>query len=237
MSSSEPIVFDEERAKSYDDRFAKLAPMRDALHFLTQLVTRSQRDDARVLCVGAGTGAELIALARAFPAWRFTAVEPAPAMLDVCRQRCEAEGISSRCTLHEGYLDSLSATDPFDVATCMLVSHFLTDRKERHALFRGIASRLREGGMLVSADLSFDPDAEKQTSLLAMWTTMLQFTGMDEADTNQYREALERDVAPLPPKDVEAIIESAGFGPAVPFFQTLLIRAWYAQRSATKQSA
>jgi len=45
--------------------------------------------DSRVLIVGAGTGAELINLANYFPLWNFTVVEPASAMLDVCRQRAE----------------------------------------------------------------------------------------------------------------------------------------------------
>jgi tRNA (cmo5U34)-methyltransferase len=35
------IVFDQERASSYDKQFAKLAPMRDALHFLIRMVFSS----------------------------------------------------------------------------------------------------------------------------------------------------------------------------------------------------
>ena len=112
MSNRETLIpFDKEHAAVYDQRFAKLAPMKDALHLLIQLVFSELPAAARVLCVGAGTGAELIYLAQVFPQWQFTAVEPAAAMLDICRQRAEACGITARCTFHEGYIDSLPVSD------------------------------------------------------------------------------------------------------------------------------
>jgi tRNA (cmo5U34)-methyltransferase len=60
-------MFDESHAAAYDERFAKLAPMQDALHLVTQLALAELPADARVLCVGAGTGAELVHLAGALP--------------------------------------------------------------------------------------------------------------------------------------------------------------------------
>ena len=94
------IVFDQERASSYDKRFAKLAPLNDALYLLIRLVLSELPANARILCVGVGTGSELINLAQTFPQWQFTAVEPAAPMLDICRQRTEECGIASRCTFH-----------------------------------------------------------------------------------------------------------------------------------------
>lgn len=57
-------------------------------------------------------------------------MEPAATMLAICRQRTEACGITSRCTFHEGYLDSLPASDAFDAATCLLVSQFIMQQRE-----------------------------------------------------------------------------------------------------------
>lgn len=129
------IVFDQERASSHDKRFAKLAPMREALHLFVRMVLSELPADARILCIGVGTGPELIDLAQAFPQWRFTAVEPAAPMLDICRQRVEECGIASRCTFHEGYLDSLPESDSFDAATCILVSQFFMQPEERRNFF------------------------------------------------------------------------------------------------------
>lgn len=58
MSAHE--LFGEKAASSYNDRWAKIAPFRDGLH----LAIRSRFSDlpanARILCVGAGTGVEIL---------------------------------------------------------------------------------------------------------------------------------------------------------------------------------
>jgi len=84
-----PVAFDKAHAAGYDQRFAKLAPMKEALHLLLRLLFSEFPAEARILCVGAGTGAELLYLAQAFPQWRFTAVDPSAPMLDICRQRAQ----------------------------------------------------------------------------------------------------------------------------------------------------
>jgi len=141
MKSPEPaIVFDQERASSYDQQFDALAPIRDALHLQIRIILSELPVDANILCVGVGTGAELIYLAQAFPQWRFTAVEPAAPMLDICRHKTEAISIASRCTFHQGYLDSLPSSDAFQAATCLLVSHFFIQSHERSHFFQQIAA-------------------------------------------------------------------------------------------------
>ena len=96
MSQESPVAFDQAHAAAYDQRFAKLAPMRDALHLLISAVLADLPADARILCVGAGTGHELIYLALKFPQWRFAVVEPSAPMLEVCRRKAEECGITPR---------------------------------------------------------------------------------------------------------------------------------------------
>ena len=226
------IVFDQERASSYDKRFAKLAPLRDALHLLIGLVLSELPADARILCVGAGTGLELIYLAETFPQWQFTAVEPAAPMLDICRQRAEECDIASRCTFHEGYLDSLPASPSFDAATCLLVSHFFMQQDERRNFFSQIASRLCPNGYLVSSDVVSDMSTPAYQSLFEVWLRMLRYSEVPAEEIEKFRASYGRDVAVLPPLEVESIIASSGFDTPVLFLQTLLIHAWYARRTA-----
>lgn len=208
-----------------------LAPLRDALHLLIHLVLSELPADARILCVGVGTGSELINLAQTFPQWQFTAVEPAAPMLDICRQRAEECGIASRCTFHEGYLDSLPASNSFDAATCLLVSHFFVQQDRRRNFFSQIASRVRPNGYLVSSDLSSDMSTSAYQSLLEVWLKMLRYTEVPEMEVEKICASYGRDVAVRSPLEVESIIASSGFDTPVLFFQTLLIHAWYAKRT------
>jgi tRNA (cmo5U34)-methyltransferase len=150
-----PRPFDEAHAATYDRQFAALAPMRDALHLVTRIALGALPADARILCAGAGTGAELLYLAVAFPGWRFTAVDPSEPMLRRCRARADAAGVSDRCRFHEGTVEDLPReAGDHDGATSLLVSQFVLDRAAREAFFRAIAGRLRPGAPLVVADLA-----------------------------------------------------------------------------------
>lgn len=231
MSQTQPTVaFDQEHAAQYDQRYAKLAAIRDVLHLLTSGVLADLPAEARILCVGAGTGAELIYLAQKFPQWRFAAVEPSAPMLDVCRKKAGEAGIAERCVFHEGYLDSLPPAEPYDAATALLVSQFILEPAARTAFFSAIASRLQPGGYLVSADLAVDLATAQGRSLMEAWLRLKQETGLQREQFDRLRESLRRDVAVLPPAQVSALIGAAGFTEPVQFVQTVLVHGWFAQR-------
>lgn len=229
-----PISFSQEHAATYDQRLAKLAAMRDALPLLISAVFADLPAEARILCVGAGTGHELIYLAQKFPRWHFTAVEPSAPMLEICRRKAEECGITSRCVFHEGYLDSLPPSAAFDAATSLLVSQFILAPEARIGFFRAISERLRPGGYLATADLACDTASSAYQSLLEVWIRLLmRETEVPPEHIEKLRAAYGRDVAVLPLEQVSSIIASGGFEMPVLFFQTLLIHAWYAQRTPT----
>jgi tRNA (cmo5U34)-methyltransferase len=224
-----PNHFDAQQAANYDDRWTPLAPLRDSLHLQIAMVFRELPATARVLCVGAGTGAEVLALARLYPEWRFTVAEPSVPMLDVCRRKTTEAGIAERCTFHGGYVNTLPAGAVFDAATALLVSHFLTDRTQRTAFFREIASRLRPGGRVVTADLTTAPTGRHE-SLFAVWQQLQRHAGATADQVQALLTAYGRDVALLTEPEMEALLIAAGFVAPVRFSQSLLIHAWYAHR-------
>lgn len=228
-----PVAFGQEHAAAYDQRFAKLAAMRDALHLLISAVLADLPAEARILCVGAGTGSELIYLAKKFPQWRFAVVEPSSPMLEVCRRKAEECGITPRCVFHEGYLDSFPPSAAFDAATSLLVSQFILAPEARAGFFRAIAERLQPGGYLVSADLASDTTSSAYQNLLGVWIRLMRETGSPPEQPEKLRVTYGRDVAVLPLEEVGAIIASGGFETPVLFLQTGLIHGWYAKRTPT----
>lgn len=221
----------EQQAASYDSQWAKTAPIRHCLHLLLDSLFAGLPANARILCVGVGTGTEMAHLALQNPGWHFTAVEPSAAMLDICRQRADKEGFASRCHFHEGYLESLPTAEAHDAATCLLVSQFILEPQARSAFFAGIAERLKPGGLLASSDLAADVDSAEYDVLLAAWMNMMAAADVSAEAMARMRKAYANDVGVLSPERTAAIISAGGFVLPTPFFQAGLIHAWLSRRS------
>lgn len=52
-TQSQPCVFDQERASSYDQQFAALAPVRDALHLLIRIIPAASALRRQISSIGA----------------------------------------------------------------------------------------------------------------------------------------------------------------------------------------
>jgi tRNA (cmo5U34)-methyltransferase len=221
----------DQQSSSYDTQWQKLSAFRDGLHLLVASLFRSLPEQARILCVGAGTGAEVHYLADRFPGWSFVAVEPSAGMVQAARARADQFGYLDRCTFHHGYLETLPESGSFDGATCFLVSQFILDRDERKAFFRGIAQRLDSGGILASSDLAADARSPAFDSLMEIWLRTMAAADLSAERIQQMRDAYARDVAILPPDEVVELIQSAGFEQPVQFYQAGLIHAWYGRRA------
>lgn len=222
--------FGEQHAAIYDRQFESIPTVRDAVHLGARLGLAYLPERARILCVGAGTGEDVLTLGAVYPDWTFQLVDPAPAMLAVARRRLAAAGLSERCSFHDGYLDTLPASEPFDGVTALLVSHFLTSLDERHAFFRGIADRLAPDGTLVSADLTADRSATGFSVLMETWLAGLRLCDIPEESIAVYDQAFGRDFAAHAPAELETAIHDAGFTPPVQIFQALLIRVYVSRR-------
>ncbi|MBX2799614.1 MAG: class I SAM-dependent methyltransferase [Myxococcales bacterium] len=201
---------------------AQLGRLREALQVVVAVALSDLPTTARVLCVGAGTGDELLALARHFEGWGFVAVDPDEEALHTCQQRARSLGVADRCEFHAGPIETTPIA-PCDAATSLLVSHWITDPAARRTYFEAIARRLKPAGLLVSADLAHDPAAPDQ---MEVWRATLRHHGLpaERFDDMAHRLALR------PPLEVQALLRSCGFATATPVFQAVLLHAWVARR-------
>ena len=198
----------------------KVPGLADLHRMAAQLLAEEAAAAAHVLVVGAGGGLELVSLATAQPGWRFTGVDPSPAMLDLARQA--SAPFAQRVQLLTGIIDE-APPGPFDGATCLLTLHFL-ERVERLRTLREIHRRLRSGARLVVAHhASLSGDAER-------WMARAAAFGAG-ADMNRERAAaagrlMTQRLPLLTPGEDEELLREAGFLDVELFYAALSFRGW-----------
>lgn len=226
MNSEIIEFFGKEHAANYDKSSKGIAAIKDALHLVSKISLMDLPYDSKILCVGAGTGAELIALAQSNPGWKFTALDSSQAMLDVCREKLDKAGMLSRCDFHHGYIDSLPNSKTYDAATSILVSQFLTRKADRVDFFQQIKRHLIPDGYLINADLARPKADHRYRALMASWVKMHRYNGLSEAQAEASTSLWNTHVAVSEPGEVEEILVAGGFEHPMLAFQVLFIHAW-----------
>ncbi len=208
---------------SYTDDAARKVPGLAGLHRMTMLLLAEQAPHAaHVLVVGAGGGMETRAMAAAQPGWRFTGVDPSPAMLDLAQQTVKP--FADRVHLLEGTADQAPA-GPFDGATCLLTLHHI-DRGERLHTLREIHRRLKPGASIVVAGHSAPgPDPLRWMTRSVAFGSAAGLDWTKAADTA--RMMAER-LPLLAPADEEALLREAGFVDVAMFYAAFSFRGWVA---------
>jgi tRNA (cmo5U34)-methyltransferase len=231
MSDKASEFFNQKVAEAYDERFSKISAVRDNLSLLIRLVLEDLPADARILCVGVGTGIEVVELANAYPQWRFTGVEPSASMLDVCRSKLAKAGLMDRCELVHGYVADLPPAGAFDAVLCLLVTQFETDAALRQKMFDDMAAQLRAGGYLINAEISGDMSSAKFRDIFEKWKAMHRYAGATAPDADNMINTLKEHVAVVPPTVIERHLHNSGLSEPVQFYQSLLIHAWYSRKA------
>lgn len=224
MSPEAPPPFNDVTAvASYASDTPRRVPGLADLHRMTALLLAEQAPGAaHILVLGAGGGLELAAMAEARPDWRFTGVDPSPAMLDLA---CAAVApFAARISLVAGTIDQ-APLGPFDAATCLLTLHFL-DRNERLHTLREVRRRLAPGASLVTAHHA--PPAGDRTRWLARTARFADRAMADEAHAAASAAMMAERLPLLAPEEEEELLRDAGFCDVSLFYAALSFRGWVA---------
>jgi tRNA (cmo5U34)-methyltransferase len=200
----------------------KVPGLADLHRMATLLLTEQAPETAHVLVVGAGGGLELVSLATTRPDWRFTGVDPSPAMLDLAREA--AAPFADRVQLVNGVVGQAPA-GPFDGATCFLVLHFL-ERSERLRTLREIRSRLRSGARLVVVHHA--PPEGHAERWLARSVAFGAGVRADPASTAAAGKLMTERLPLLTPHEEEDLLRASGFVEVELFYAALSFRGWVA---------
>ena len=101
---------------------------------------------------------------------------------------------------------------------------------ERLDFFRSITERLRVGGSMVNAEISFDLSSSEFPAMLRNWQSVHRLMGGTPESLKAIPQQLKDVLAVLAPEETEAVMRSAGISSPVRFFQAFMICAWYGVR-------
>lgn len=233
MSSTTPPkadFFTKELSLAYDERNSKLAPISENMHFLIRLVLKDLPTQAKILCVGVGTGAEILSLAKAFPQWSFVGLDPSASMLEVCAERLKAAGVADRCRLVHGYIHETPEIEKFDGVVSVLVAHFVK-REERLSFYQNMVRRLKPNGYLVNTEISSDLNAPEFSQMLNNWKEVQTLMGATSESLTALPQTLREILTVLSNAETEQLLRQAGLPLPVRFFQSFMITGWYGRFS------
>lgn len=222
--------FTAEIAQKYDDVNRKLSAIKDCLHLLLTLVFKPLPDQARVLCVGVGTGSEILALAKVFPQWTFVGLDPSENMLNVCRERIQSAGLANRCDLVHGYIQDLPHDIPFDAALSILVGHFIP-HKDKLSYFQTITSHLKQDGRLANVEVSFDLNSAEYPLMLEAWKQVQLLMGAPPESIANLPHQLKETLSISAPAEMEVLLKQSGVALPIRFFQSFMICGWFGQKA------
>lgn len=225
--------FDPARAGEYDRQSRIALAGYDACHDLTACMLAASLGSgtrARLLIAGAGTAQEVLSIGPLEPDWHFTAVDPAPPMIEIAKTRLEAAGLLDRTTLHLGYVEDLADDPAFDAATLIGVLHHLPGDEAKKAILAAIAARLRPGGAFVLAGNHYA--YKSQPLMLKAWRQrwIMQGASAEEADA-KLAKILNGADPPQSESVVADLLAGAGFEPPTRFFSSLFWGAWLTRKA------
>lgn len=231
-SHSKLDSFGKDRAKSYDQGNSHLNPIFSNLHYLTTIVLSELPPNSTILCVGVGTGKEIIELAEVFPGFKFVAVDPSESMLGVCHENLQKMNLLDRCELIHGFIQDVPDTENFDASLCLLVLHHvsLNDRAE---IYNGISKRLKTSGYFICAEISYDLSSSAFIDIMEKWKSLIRKSGSSEDKIESLPKMMKEHLFIQTPNEVEHLLVANGFKEPVQFFQSLLIRAWYSKKKSS----
>lgn len=223
-------IFNHDFSRQYDATNARLAAINNNLHLLISLLLNELPQKAHILCVGVGTGTEILSLAQRYPEWHFTGIDPSPDMLSVCAEKLQLAGVAERCQLYPGYLADLPVAGDYHAVLCLLVAHFI-QHPQRDGLYQQIARQLAPQGRVILAEIAGDMLSPEFDHSLTLWARMHEVLSQSARDPQEIKAQFAERLLLLPPAHTESLLTEAGFDTPCRFFQSLLIHGWTALKA------
>ncbi|MFC3747200.1 class I SAM-dependent methyltransferase [Paenibacillus sp. GCM10012306] len=215
----------------YEETIALKIP---GYHMMYELLERllavrlGNHTSAKVLVVGAGGGQEIVTIGAKHKNWHFTGIDPSSRMLEIASRRIREAGFEQQTTLLQTGLEGFPHQEPYDAATCMLVLHFVKEREQKKQMLAQIANQLKPGAPFFLSSINGEASSEAWTHMMRAWQSHMLDQGISNTEWQQFADSFGVTSHPLPSKEVELLLEEAGFNTISRYFSSYLVEAWFA---------
>lgn len=216
-------LFENERATGYNQFVETWIPN---YHYFLDLLPKLLRETKQkdLLVVGCGTGNEIERFVNTPEQWTITGVDPSPEMV---KQASEKLQVHHNITLIEGLVSNLDPEKKYNIATLLLVLHFLDDNGNKLNLLKDIANRLVPGATFVMLDITGNKSQIKQN--LEVLKLILP-EGLDEEQIGQRLKRIENELFAVSEERLSELLQEAGFEAPVRFFQSAIYMGWLTKK-------
>ncbi|MEM7370741.1 MAG: class I SAM-dependent methyltransferase [Bacteroidota bacterium] len=219
-------IFEGDRASNYDSFISSWMPHYPWLvEQLPSILWDAKESEAHELLIaGCGTGNEIISFLQSEHPWQITGVDPSPEMIRLANEKLAN---ASQVRLIEGLVNDLPKQASFSAATLILVLHFMPDDAGRLDLLRQISDRLIPGAPFLLVGMIGTP-LELKRNLSILGRMLPEHINPADIEHRLHRIATLFDH--ISEVHLLALLEQAGFGDTVRFFQASIYGGWLTKK-------
>lgn len=216
-------IFENERATGYNQFVETWIPnYHYFLDCLPKLLNDTNRKD--LLVVGCGTGNEIERFVKTLEHWTITGIDPSPEMIEQANDKLHNH---DNVKLITGLVSDLEIEKKYNVATLLLVLHFLDDNGNKLNLLKDIADRLVSGATFVMLDITGDKNQIQQN--LKVLRQLLP-DGLEEEQINNRLNRIANELFAVSEERLAELLQEAGFEKPLRFFQSSIYMGWLTKK-------
>lgn len=216
-------IFENERATGYDQFVQKWIPNYNS--FINQLpILLSNIEKKEILVVGCGTGNEIEKIVNETDFLKITGVDPSPKMIEQAEFKV---GNKANVKLVTGLVSDLDLQEKYNVATLLLVLHFLEDNGDKFNLLTDIAKRLITGATLVIFDVTGNK-TQIQENLKVLRLLLPKDIEKEQIDFRLKR--IEEEFFSVSEERLSELLQLAGFEKPIRYFQSSIYVGWITKK-------
>lgn len=219
-------IFEDERASKYDEFIQKwVINYQFVIDTIPKIVKMEHPNAKEILVVGCGTGNEMNCLVTTRNnSWNITGIDPSPDMVKIAKQKLKKY---PRVTIIQGEINQLSINKKYDVATLLLVLHFMKNNGTKQALLQSVSDKLKQGATLILLDIFGN-----KTTFLVNLKLMEQLLPkeLEGMIIKERLETLPERVHPISEKRLSELLQKTGFSKPIRFFQSAIYGGWIVKK-------